>query len=254
MMLTTGGKAVGLGQVWTVLRESPERTLGRICSCGKSAPDCPVWGPVVATLAEEGATISPENRYRLVLESVAASYGDELAVIDSSKHASYLPVLADKIPGLKLKVLHNIKDVRAFTISTLDNAKRKANKRLLPEKVFLQWYWDNRNSYADAARALGQPPHRVMYEGLCLSTERVIDDLAKALGKRYIDADAPLHAGHTHIIAGNRLSRREGDEAKRLAYDYRWLMRSEWLRPYALLPMVRRYNERCLRELTGEGR
>ena len=253
MMLTTGGKAVGLGQVWTVLRESPERTAMRVCSCGKPAPDCPVWGPVTARLAVDVAMIAPEDRYRLVLESVAKNYGAELAVIDSSKHASYLPVLANKIPGLQLKVLHNIKDVRAFTISTLDNAKRKANKRLLPEKLFLQWYRDNRNSYADATRALGRSPHRVMYEGLCLATERVIAELAEVLGERYIDADAPLHAGHTHIIAGNRLSQREGD-GKRLAYDYRWLMRSEWLRPYALLPMVRRYNERCLRELAGAGR
>jgi hypothetical protein len=27
------------------------------------------------------------------------------------------------------------------------------------------------------------------------------------------------------------------------------MVRSEWLRPYMLLPMVRWYNERCLREL-----
>ena len=96
MLLTTGGKAVGLGQVWTVLRETPERTAVRVCSCGKPAPDCPVWGPVVARLAADGAAIAPEDRYRLVLDSVAKNYGAELAVIDSSKHASYLPVLADK--------------------------------------------------------------------------------------------------------------------------------------------------------------
>ena len=38
-------------------------------------------------------------------------------------------------------------------------------------------------------------------------------------------------------------------KVKQLAYDYRWMARSEWLRPYLLLPMVRKYNEQCLREL-----
>ena len=250
MMLTTGGKAVGMGQIWTVLREDPARRLTRVCSCGASAPECPVWGPVIARLGEAGAPSEPSDRYELVLQSVARHYGSELAIIDSSKHASHLAILAE-IPDLQLKVLHNIKDVRAFTISTLDNAKRKTNKRLLPEKVFLQWYRDNRNSYTEATRALGQPPHRVMYEGLCLATDRVTERLAEALGENYIDAEAPLSSGHTHIIAGNRLSQRQEVKSKPLAYDYRWLMRSEWLRPYALLPIVRHYNERCLRELTS---
>jgi hypothetical protein len=250
MMLTTGGKAVGMGQIWTVLREESARRLTRVCSCGASAPECPVWGPVIARLGEAGAPSEGRDRYELVLQSVARHYGSELAIIDSSKHASHLAILAE-IPDLQLKVLHNIKDVRAFTISTLDNAKRKTNKRLLPEKVFLQWYRDNRNSYTEATRALGQPPHRVMYEGLCLATDCVTERLAEVLGENYIDAEAPLNSGHTHIIAGNRLSQRQEVKSKPLAYDYRWLVRSEWLRPYALLPIVRHYNERCLRELTS---
>ena len=42
---------------------------------------------------------------------------------------------------------------------------------------------------------------------------------------------------------------RDRGKAKQLAYDYRWMVRSEWLRPYLLMPMVRKYNEQCLREL-----
>lgn len=249
MMLTTGRKAVGLGQIWTVLRENPGRTLARVCSCGKSARECPIWGPVVAKLANGGVTLAPRDRYQFVLDSAANHYGSDLAIIDSSKHASYLSILAGELPGLQVKVLHNIKDVRAFTISTLDNAKRKENRRPLPEKVFFQWYRDNRNVHAEATRALGQPPHRIMYEGLCLATDWVAAGLAEALGDNYIDTGATLAAGHTHIIAGNRLSQHAEVKSRPLAYDYRWLVRSEWLRPYALLPIVRRHNERCLREL-----
>ena len=88
-----------------------------------------------------------------------------------------------------------------------------------------------------------------MYEGLCLATEAVADRLARALGENFIDTGATLDHGHTHIIAGNRLRLPEAGRAKQLAYDSRWMARSEWLRPYVLMPMVRKYNEQCLREL-----
>ncbi|MGZ5917591.1 MAG: hypothetical protein ACXWJ4_09760 [Methyloceanibacter sp.] len=249
MLLTTAGKAVGLGQVWTVLREAPARTQTRVCSCGTSAPECEMWGPVIERLAGLTENTSPRDRYQLVLESVDRLYGPEIAVIDSSKHVEYLTVLANEIPGVALTVLHNVKDVRPFTISTLDNFVRKGLGRGLPEKIFYQWYRDNRASLARAEQLLGRPPVRVMYEGLCLATEAVAERLARVLGEAYIDAGAALDRGHTHIIAGNRLRLHDSGKAKQLAYDSRWFARSEWLRPYVLMPMVRKYNEQCLREL-----
>jgi hypothetical protein len=249
MLLTTGGKAVGLGQVWTVLREDPARTKARVCSCGAPAPECAIWGPVMERLLRLPDRAPPQDRYRIVLESVGRLHGPEISVIDSSKHVEYLAILASEMPDVNLTVLHNIKDVRPFTISTLDNLARKSLGRALPEKIFYQWYRDNRASYALAARLLGRPPVRVMYEGLCLATEAVAARLAEALGESYIDVDTALDCGHTHIISGNRLRLHDAVKAKRLAYDCRWLVRSEWLRPYMLMPMVRHYNEQCLREL-----
>ena len=248
MLLTTAGKAVGLGQVWTVLREDPAHTRTRICSCGASAPECEVWGAVLERLARLPDDAVQRDRYQVVLDVVGGLYGEEVAVVDSSKHADYLAVLSE-IPGVDLAVLHNMKDVRPFTISTLDNLARKGQGHPLPEKVFYQWYRDNRASYALAEKLIGRAPVRVMYEGLCLSTEAVTGRLAESLGADYIDIGATLNHGRTHIIAGNRLRLPESGKAKQLAYDYRWMVRSEWLRPYLLLPMVRKYNEQCLREL-----
>jgi hypothetical protein len=171
MLLTTAGKAVGLGQVWTVLREDPAHTRTRLCSCGASAPECPLWGPVSERLARLPESASPGERYRLVLDGVDRLYGPDIAVIDSSKHAEYLAVLAKEMPGVELAVVHNIKDVRPFTVSTLDNLERKGPERPLPEKLFYQWYRDNRAGQALAGKLLGRPPVRVMYEGLCLATE-----------------------------------------------------------------------------------
>jgi hypothetical protein len=248
MLLTTARKAVGLGQIWTVLREHLDQTRERSCSCGALAPECKVWGDVIRRLADLPDGALPRDRYQVVLDVVDQTFGPEITLIDSSKHAGYLEVLRE-IPALDLTVLHNIKDVRPFTISTLDNLVRKGQGRPLPEKVFYQWYQDNRASYALAEKLIGRTPVRVMYEGLCLSTEPVADRLAEALGADYIDTGATLNHGSTHIISGNRLRLPEAGKVKQLAYDYRWMARPEWLRPYALMPMVRKYNEQCLRDL-----
>jgi hypothetical protein len=248
MLLTTGGKSVGLGQVWTVLREDSERARERSCSCGKSAEECPFWGPTIERLAGLPAGVPFAERYQAVLDSVERLYGSEMAVIDSSKHAEYLDVLVNRIANLDLTVLHNIKDVRAFTVSTLDNLRRKNQKRSLPEKIFFQWYRDNRAAYALASQVLQRPPLRVMYEGVCLATKKAVARLAEGLGDDFIDLSNSLDCGHTHIIAGNRLRLPEAGKPKRLVYDARWMTRSEWLRPYLLMPMVRHYNESCLRD------
>jgi hypothetical protein len=250
MLLTTAGKAVGLGQVSTVLRETPSQRRGRLCSCGASAPGCEMWGPVLERLAELPGSTPLRDRYLLVLAQVARLYGSELAVVDSSKHAQYLGELVEMDPDLDIMVVHNMKDVRPFTISTLDNLERKGQHREVPEKIFYQWYRDNRRSYDLATRLIGRSPVRVMYEGVCLSTRSVAAHLAESLGENYVDADVPLNHGHTHIISGNRLRLLDSGKPKQLVYDYRWMARSEWLRPYALMPMVRRYNEQCLREFS----
>ena len=130
----------------------------------------------------------------------------------------------------------------------LDNSKRKGYSRELPEIIFYRWYRDNRRAQAAATKLMRQPPVRVTYEGLCLATEAVADRMERCLGDRYIDPHAPLDCGQAHIISGNRLRLAAPGKLGRLSYDYRWLTRSEWLRPYLLMSPVRRYNEECLRE------
>ena len=74
MLLTTAGKAVGLGQVWTVLREDPVHTRTRICSCGASAPECEVWGAVLERLARLPDDAVQRDRYQVVLDVVDGLY------------------------------------------------------------------------------------------------------------------------------------------------------------------------------------
>jgi hypothetical protein len=245
LLLTTTRKAVGLGQVWNVLTEDTAQTRRRQCSCGASALTCEFWSPILDRI--KLGDLPYADRYQVVLENVDRLYGPDTAVIDSSKVASHLAILAREIKKVHLSVVHNIKDVRSFTTSMLDNSQRKGYRRELPELIFYRWYRDNRRAHALATRLLQQPPILVTYEGLCLATEAVADRLERRLGDRFIDPHAPLVSGQAHIISGNRL--RLAGSGKSLSYDSRWFTRSEWLRPYFLMLPVRRYNEECLRDL-----
>jgi hypothetical protein len=248
MLLATRRKAVSLGQVWTVLCEDPLKSRTRVCTCGALAPDCDFWGPILHRIDAAQGTLSQGDRYQLVLERVEHLYGPEMAVIDSSKQVANIKILANEIPELNLMVLHNIKDVRAFTISMMDNSIRKHNRRPSPEMLFFEWYRTNRMIHSSVCSVLGRPPFRVMYEALCFSTQAVAERMTELLGEQYIDPAAALKSGNNHIISGNRLRLSHSAEASSLTYDHRWFVRSEWLRPYFLMPMIRKYNEQCLRE------
>jgi hypothetical protein len=246
MLLTTTGKAVGLGEIWNIVDENADRSRRRLCSCGARAPDCVFWAPVIERMASLGSAASRAERYRCVLDQVEALFGPDVAVVDSSKKARHLTALVAEVPGVDLAVLHNIRDVRPYTISTLNLYERKGYRRVLPETLFYHWYQVNRALQRTAGQVLGRPPVHVMHESLCLATDMVARRLAEALGDQYIDPRAALDSGTTHNINGNRL--RKHGKGQSLVYDYQWLMRGEWLRPYVLLPMVRKYNERCLRQ------
>lgn len=248
MLLATGGMAVSLGQIWNVLREDPLKTRTRICTCGAPAPDCFFWGPILGGLESAGSTLSRAERYRLVLGRAKELYGPQMAIVDSSKEVANITILAKEVPEVRLAILHNIKDVRAFTISMIDNSLRKHNRRLGPERLFLEWYRTNCSVHSKVCQLLGRPPFRVMYEALCFNTQAVGERLAELLGEQYIDPHATLKSGITHIISGNRFRLSDTKEATSLTYDCRWFSRSEWVRPYFLMPFVRKYNEICLRE------
>ena len=246
LLLGTGRKAVSLGQIWTVLREDPLKSRARVCTCGAEAPDCPLWGPILQRLGAAAGALSEAERYRIVLARVKDLYGPQMAIVDSSKQVANFAILSKELPELQLLVLHNIKDVRAFTISMIDNAVRRKSAVASPERIFLEWYRANRAAHLEVCKAQGRPPFRLTYEAICFATQTVADRTAEYLGEPYIEPGTPLK-GRRHIISGNRFRLSES-AATNIAYDCRWFGRSEWLRPYVLMPMIRKYNEKCLRE------
>ena len=245
MLLATGGRAVSLGQIWTVIREDSLKSQARHCTCGASAPECIFWGPILRQLASQQDSLSEAQRYQLIIKRVDELYGGEMDIIDSSKQISNIASRRKDLADFDIRVVHNVKDVRSFTISMLDNAARKGERRLLPEWLFMSWYRTNR-AITKSCQSNGIPVARVAYEGVCLRTKLLTERMAEFLGAEYIDSDAPLTSG-AHIISGNRFRLSTAPQS-RLTYDFRWFARQEWLRPYALMPWVRRYNEECVGE------
>lgn len=249
MLLTTGRKAVGLGEAWNVVNEPAARIAERVCSCGALAAACSLWAPVVARLSEEDGQAPPVERYRAVLARAAALFGDATVIIDSSKRPDGVGNLcALRSAGMDVRVIHNVRDVRAHAISIIDTATRKTHTPAGAARVFHQWWTRNRQAHAESVRALGRPPIPITHEGLCLQPDETVRHLAAALGQELVDMGVPLNRGTMHSIRGNRVRLPEqADRASRLAYDERWRGRREWRRPYMLMPWVRRYNEQCLR-------
>ena len=124
------------------------------------------------------------SRYQLILDRAAHLFGPEIAIVNSSKLVENLSMLVHgHFPNVDLHVIHNIRDVRSFTISMLDNSRRKARGRELPETIFYRWYRDNRRSQHHASALLGRPPIGVMYEGLCLGNRRSDRTPGRSLGR-----------------------------------------------------------------------
>ena len=82
MLLATAGKAVGLGQVWRVLREDFATSKERVCSCGETALNCPLWGSVLEQTASLSQDIPLWSRYEVVLERAAYIFGSEIAIVE----------------------------------------------------------------------------------------------------------------------------------------------------------------------------
>jgi hypothetical protein len=247
--LLLGGhpRFIGLGEIAQVIVPGKVDLLassGQLCSCGETVTRCPFWGEVAKRLPD-----APQDRldvrYRLVLDTFAEVFGDSLIPVDSSKYLHHLERVVS-VAGLDVRVLRLAKDVRAFAVSQIDNARAK---RLgwIKRRAFAQfhiWHRGNRDldRYVDAS---GLPSLRVGYEELCLSSGRVIPGICAFLREDFSPDMLDIGRSRSHVLVGNRMRTSASDRAA-ITYDYRWFCRHEWLLPSMLLPHVMRYNQRAV--------
>jgi len=260
LVLGQHSRLKGLGEVFQVLQSRPGysglddiRAKGARCSCGKTLDGCVFWSRVDATLNERKDPTYGE-RLDVVLEVFEQLFGREYCGVDTSKGVEPL-TLAVKA-GIDVRVIHLIKDVRAYTISYIDRADVRQSRglsisrkktgmlgefyRRLPAYYFLDWHAQNLK-IQKFLRAKNIPSFQLGYEELCLYPSSMIGKMCEFLEIPMEQEMLTLdNVSQSHIIRGNRM--RHSSEKRQIRYDNRWFYRKEWLTPSILFPHISRFN------------
>jgi len=268
LVLGCNPKFVGLGEIFQVLRPDMNRFEGdEYCSCGKLTRECPFWG-VVADGLKKKKISGLEDRYRYTLQIFEDIYGSDKIMIDSSKLLDVLKTVI-KLPGVDVKVIYLIRDVRAWTISRLNNRMNSPNyfqrdgyyiKKLayhtgwkihlikwvlpfltqLPMYYFLLWYVQNKqiSSFLESKHI---DHFRLGYDELGMNPELMMKKIFAFLGEKNVNPDFCSASSRSHILIGNT-KKSESKRRQGIFYDNRWMYRNEWLRSAAMLPNIMGYN------------
>ena len=268
LVLGCNPKFVGLGEVFQVLRPDMNRfEKNEYCSCGKLTAECSFWGSVASGIKEKKNTGLIE-RYRYMLDVFDKQFGADSIVVDSSKLLDVLK-LVSALPDVSVKVIYLIRDVRAWTVSRLNNRRNSPDyfnrdgayikklayqlgwkihllKWILPELTkwpiyyFMLWYIQNKQirNFLDNKSidyfCLG-------YDELGMNPDLMMKKIYDFLDEDFVKSEFDSFGSQSHILVGNtkksNSNRREG-----IFYDNRWMYRNEWIRPAALFPKIMRYN------------
>lgn len=189
----------------------------------------------------EDKTIS--DKYLTVLDIFEKTFGQNCLPVDSSKYLRPLKLLYNNVK-IEVRVLHLIRDVRSFTISHLDNAKRKKLNFVMriPIYYFLSWYRNNKK-IQQFIRKNDIESFQIGYEELCLHPRLMIEKICDFLGEKPNPSMISLKDSGSHIMRGNRM-RYQKSKRQEILYDNRWFSRNEWILPAALLPNIMAYNSK----------
>lgn len=263
LLLGAHPKLVGLGEIDTVLQMSAEQLASeRVmhCSCGEKVGNCSFWSPTIdALLARPSAGL--QERYAILFYMFQNLYGNEAAIVDSSKYLGQLRTVA-ALPDVDMKVIHLIKDVRGFTVSQRDATSAEIKYGHLPRlgnplfsrwlylnsiksAVYLFWKWYLRNL---AVKQLLRNPKiqhiRVGYDELAQAPGTTMELLYKFLGLGVSEAHSLIpEQTNSHAFMGNPML---GDPGKmsEVRYDDRWKTRSDWMVAAKIFPHIMAFNER----------
>lgn len=263
-MLGSHPRFVGLGEAFRVIGLDPEgiaRLRSRTCACGVSAGDCELWGPVTVHLQENGQ-LSIAERYQALLSIFHDVFGEDQVPVDSSKSFNALDTLAG-MPEVGLKVLFPIRDVRAWTVSVVDAAKKRrefkvtdilrpagrsdwkaylriAIIRRIPSMHFWEWYVQNRR-IKRFLEGRGISFFRFGYEELTLHPSALLPEITGFLDVPQDESMLSLQNSRSHVVRGNRMAF-EQDRRTEISYDDRWFRRRGWVVPSLIYPHIMRYN------------
>lgn len=254
--LVLGGhsRMVGIGEAFRLLEPLASRPLDLataraiLCSCRQTLDLCPLWSPVLDDLASAGL-VTPEEGYRITLQRFAEVFGADRIPVDSSKTLSALRAVA-RVADVDVEVIHLIRDVRSWVVSTQDAARRKADtvparssNRSMKNSaayLFLHWY---RHAQALQSSILGMNLHayEVSYEELSMYSKEVLSDLCDSLSVSFEEEVLSIGRSSSHSILGNRMRFQEAKLAA-IRYDTRWMSRRNWVLPSLLYRNIMDFN------------
>lgn len=241
ILLGRSATLVGLGEIVPLLRSEKAKLQeeDRRCSCGQVIPDCPFWSRVALEQRLLGDS-SFESRYVSLLDTFHDVFGAGRIPVDSSKSMQALEAVTS-VPDLEVKIIHMLRDVRGWVVSRRDlDARQKVSfwQRNAFAR-FLIWYFGNKRVMKfTKVRNLSRVS--LGYESLVFDPDATVSSLLRDLAiedEIVLDSDS---SSQSHVILGNQM--RLGSGKNRITYDYRWLIRRDWILPALLFPQVMEAN------------
>jgi len=284
-----------IGEFWALWR--PAFRSGDLCGCGKPVRECEFWLAVVERslgpdFERSGAAIG--TLHKKVLGTLSAPwvwlhatgrlrnsdyqrYADALGrhyraiaevsgcttVVDSSKMASDA-LLAGTIPGIRLRVIHLVRDPRAVAWSWhRDRRQPGPDGQVIRRQSALATAarWDTYNAFAEllVAPRLGHRFRSVRYEDLMEDPSATLSELACWIGADPGRLSVGGHPPHlamirpTHPVWGNPVRISSGTIA--LREDVEWRDRlpgmDRIVATLSTLPFLLRYHYPLYRRDTG---
>jgi len=260
---------VGLGEIYEIIRPDWNRIQERrTCTCGLTVEDCPFWGKAQMAMVKQSDT-DISHRYQIILDNFLKTYGPGKILLDSSKLAEGIEILEKLQNKRKLKIIYLTRDVRAWTISRIDNFYRyqkdfskngfytqnliKNHGKLLwpikwaipflankPIYYFLSWYYQNKK-LAKQLNKLNIDYIQIGYDELTLYPEKILNIISEFLQINFDKKMLTMQQPSSHILSGNPL-RHDKSRLNQIHYDNRWFKRNEWLIPSLIFPSIMKYN------------
>lgn len=213
----------------------------RPCACGSRFNDCEFWGEIRRRF-ERQCKLSPEQlvalhdrvdrtrwigallldrkhgrfaeNLRAYREVLAALYGaiaettGATTIIDSSKVPSRALILAG-IPGMKVELLHIIRDIRGVAYSWTKLRHDPSLDGNIPQYSTLRSvaFWYHRNLFIEGL-GLKLPYHRVVYEDLVANPrseiERLADEMPSLAGQQAeFEGERAINLRMVHSLSGS---------------------------------------------------
>lgn len=242
-----GYNIFGLGEVTPIINiylSGKQKLNLRKCSCGAYAQDCSVWSEIIA-LWEHKKISNHDDAYQAILECVRQKQGSQAFIVDSSK-LSGLSSINSLSAIIDFKVIHVVKDVRAFVYSIIQRKKGQGKQVHLIHilKMFRSWYFNNKR-IENQLKELSVKYTQISYKEFCLRTDQTTKILSSFLKVDFVNSEYKTSFSNHHILRGNRMKNIKNEEFN-IRYDDKWAQ-SRWLNIFLyVLPSIRRMNNQLV--------